>query len=291
MKGSKNALAGSTTSMMRSITLALAFLSLAVQSQAQIQNLSDNNSQALINPNSQAGMFSWTVDGQQQLFQQWFWYRIGPNNPESSIDTISAPLITRPDAKTAYITYGGAANGYSVEVDYVLTGQSPGSGQADVRESIRIHNFALTPLDFHFFQYSDFDLNNQVGGDTVTLGKDINGKFNEALQTKGASILSETEVTPGANHGETAFFNATLLKLNNPLPDTLNDNAGPTGPGDVTWALQWDTSIAAGGDFLISKQKFLQVPEPSVLALISLGAVAYALHRRRQSQHGSPAPV
>jgi len=125
----------------------------------------------------------------------------------------------------------------------------------------------------------------------ITLGKDINGKFNEALQTKGASILSETEVTPGANHGETAFFNDTLLKLNNPLPDVLNDNAGPTGPGDVTWALQWDTSIAAGGDFLISKQKFLQVPEPSVLALISLGAVAYALHRRRQSQHGSPAPV
>jgi len=58
------------------------------------------------------------------------------------------------------------------------------------------------------------------------------------------------------------------------------------GSGRRDLALQWDTSIAAGGDFLISKQKFLQVPEPSVLALISLGAVAYALHRRRQSQHG-----
>jgi len=268
------------------LTLMLLAGTLGVQ--AQSQTLTDNNSVEPINPNSQAGMFNWYVDGQNQLNQQWFWYRIG-NTPEQSIDTISAPLIARPDAKTAYITYGVPL--FSVEVDYVLTGQSPSSGQADVRESIRIHNFGAAPLDFHFFQYSDFDLNNQPGGDTVALGTDLSGRFNEALQTKGplsSSTLTETDVTPGANHGETAFYNATLVKLNNGSADNLNDNAGPTGPGDVTWALQWDFSIAAGGDALISKQKFLQVPEPSALALISLAAVGYALQRRRQTQHGNP---
>jgi len=235
------------------------------------------------------------VDGVQNLQQQWFWYRVGLN-PEAPIDTISAPTIVRPDAKTAYVTYNNGA--YSVEIDYVLTGQTAGSGQADIRESIRIHNFSSNSLDFHFFQYSDFDLLGTPGGDTVALGKDLSGKFNEALQTKGplsSSFLSETDVTPGANHGETAFFNATLLKLNNGVADNLNDDdGGPTGkgPGDVTWALQWDYSganmIAPGGDALISKQKFLQIPEPTTLALISLGAVAYTLHRRRHSQHGGP---
>ena len=256
--------------------------------QAQVQTLTDNNSTALINPNAQSGMFNWTVDGANQLAQQWFWYRVD-GNPESSINTISAPLITRPDAKTAYLVYNNGA--FSVEVDYVLTGQSLGSGQADIRESVRIHNFTGTALDFHFFQYSDFDLNGQTGGDTVALGTDSFGRYNEALQTKGpitSSVLTETDVTPGANHGETAFFSATLNKLNNGVADNLNDNVGPTGPGDVTWALQWDLLIAPGADALISKQKFLQVPEPSVFALISLAAVGYALQRRRQSQHGNP---
>jgi len=261
-------------------------------SKAQIQTLSDNNSIADINPNNQAGMFDWFVDGQNQLFQQWFWYRVGVN-PEQSIDTISAPAILRPNARTAEITYANPL--FSVDITYVLTGQSPGSGQADIQESIRIHNNTASPLDFHFFQYSDFNLQNNPNGDNVALGTDTFGRFNEALQTKGpltSATLAETGVTPGANRGETAFVGATLAKLNDGAPDNLNNNAGPTGPGNVTWALQWDytgaTAIAAGQDALISKQKFLQVPEPSALAMISLGAFAITLHRRRQSQHGNP---
>src|SRR5215475_11846101 len=99
---------------------AAVLLMLAVGAQAQIQTLVNNNSFADINPNNQQGMFDWFVDGQNQLFQQWFWYRVG-NNPEQSIDTISPPLIQRPDARTAYVTYNNGA--FSVEVDYVLTGQ------------------------------------------------------------------------------------------------------------------------------------------------------------------------
>src|SRR6476620_2614582 len=125
---------------------AAVLLMLAVSSQAQIQTLFNNNSFADINPNNQQGMFDWFVDGQNQLFQQWFWYRVGAN-PEQAIDTISPPVIQRPDAKTAYITYNNGL--FSVEIDYALTGQSAGSGLADIRESIRIHNFTASPLDFH----------------------------------------------------------------------------------------------------------------------------------------------
>lgn len=268
----------------RTVSVAAVVLSLALGAQAQIQNLLDNDSVASIDPTSSAGMFNWSVDGQNQLAQQWFWYRVG-NAAEAPINAISAPSIIRPDAKTAYITYNNGA--YSVEIDYVLNGQSAGSGQADIRESIRIHNNTAAPLDFHFFQYSDFDLLGTAGGDTVALGTDISGRFNEALQTKGplnSSTLTETDVTPGANHGEVGFFNTTLAKLNNGIADNLNDNAGPVGPGDVTWALQWDysgaTAIAPGGDVLISKQKFLQVPEPTSCALVGLAAAACIWRRR-----------
>ena len=278
----------SLSTISRFILSVASAVALCSSSQAQIQTLADNNSFADINPNNQAGMFDWFVDGQNQLFQQWFWYRVGLN-PEASIDTISAPVIQRPNLKTAYITYNNGA--YSVEVDYVLTGQAPGSGQASITESIRIHNFTASPLDFHFYQYSDFNLFNNPNGDNVALGTDSQGKFNEALQAKGplsSPNFSEIDLTPGANHGETAFAGATLGKLNNGVPDNLNDNAGPTGPGNVTSAFQWDysgaTAIAPNGEVLISKQKFLQIPEPSALALVSLGAVAMTLHRRRKSQ-------
>src|SRR6266566_3917483 len=204
MKGQKLAFLGKTFSVC-SVTIALALCSQIPQAQA-IENLVNNNSTAQIDPNSQSGMFNWFVDGQNQLTQQWFWYRIGALGGESSINTISAPVITRPDAKTAYITYTG--NGFSVEVDYVLTGLTAGSGQADIRESIRVHNSLDSTLAFHFFQYSDFDLGSTTGNDIVQLGKDNGGKFNEALQTDGTQFLSETGVTPGADHGEAALFNA-----------------------------------------------------------------------------------
>jgi PEP-CTERM motif-containing protein len=259
----------------------VAFLALASSADAQIITLVDNNSVAQINVGSSSGMFNWNVDGQNQLAQQWFWYRVGALGPEQAINSISAPALTTPNARTLYTSYNNGAIG--VEVDYQLTGFSPGSGLSDVQETITINNRTQSLLDFHFFQYSDFDLNGTPGGDTVQLGKNLHGLFNEADQTKGSSSLSETVVTPGANHGEAGLFNTTLVKLNDANPDILNDNAGPM-TGDATWAFEWDFTIAPGSSVGISKDKYLSigvVPEPSVLALISLGLIAFGLRRRR----------
>ena len=150
-----------------------------------------------------------------------------------------------------------------------------GSGVADIGEAIRIKNTSGSSLDFHFFQYSDFDLG-CPGNDVIQLGKNLQGKFNEAAQSDGAVGLTETVVTPGANHGEAAFFNTTLVKLNDGVASVLSDNLNPVGPGDVTWAFQWDFTIAPGGSFLISKDKYLQiqnVPEPSSMLLALLGGI------------------
>ena len=265
------------------VAVAISLAAPTRQIQAQIITLVDNNSVAQVNVGSQTGMFNWSVGGQNQLFQQWFWYRVGNVNPEASIDTISAPSITTPNARTLYTVYNNGA--FSVEVDYSLTGGLAGSGHSDIGETIRINNLTANLLDFHFFQYSDFDLGGVIGGQTVQLGKDLHGLFNEALQTGPIGTLDESTTvdTPGANHGEANFFNATLAKLNDGVPTTLNDNAGPVGPGDVTWALQWDLPIAGGGTAIISKDKFLTVPEPSSLALFSVGLAGLMWRRRKRS--------
>jgi len=222
-------------------------------------------------------MTNWVVDGQNELAQQWFWYRVGSTGPEQPISAIGAPVFSTPNARTLYTTYNNGSIG--VTINYLLTGSSPGSGKSDVSESISITNASAAPIQFHFFQYSDFDLGGP-GGDTVQLGRNLRGLFNEADQTDGTVLLTETVVTPGANHGEAAFYNATLVKLSDGNPDTLNDNAGPVGPGNVTWALEWDFTINPGSSVGITKDKYLQVPEPSVLGLLSVGLLALGLKRR-----------
>ncbi len=63
--------------------LLCAALGMASPAQAAPITLVDHNSSVTIDPDSQAGMHDWVVDGVDHLFQQWFWYRIG-SNPEAS---------------------------------------------------------------------------------------------------------------------------------------------------------------------------------------------------------------
>ena len=261
-------------------TFALA--ALASSSKGQIVTLVDGNSVVQINAGSSAGMFNWSVNGVNQLAQQQFWYRIGGAGPESSINTLSAPTIVTPNAHTAFLTYNNGTLG--VEADYNLAGGTPGSGTSGMGESLTLVNHSASTMELHFFQYADFDLGGVTGGQTVTLSKNtFTGLFNDAYQTGAGGSVSETTVTPGGNHGEANVFNATLVKLNDGNPTTLNDNIS-AGPGDVTWALEWDLSIAPGASQVISKTLVLTtVPEPGVLAFLSLGLVALALIKRNRS--------
>jgi len=260
--------------------------------QAQPVTLSNLNSSATINLNSSnaatAGMLDWTVDGYHNLSQQWFWFRADGMTREQTINTIGGLNATSsPDGRTLYTSYFNGS--YGVRVDYLLTGFSPSSGISDISENISITNASATPLEFHFFQYSDFKLGGSPQNTLITLGRNLRGLYNEASLDKTDPAfrvaLSETVVTPGANHGEVAIGGATFGRLTDNLPTTLNDNSGPAGGGltDPTWAFEWDFIIAPGSSVGISKDKYLQIvpiPEPGTAALVGLGCAVAVIRRR-----------
>lgn len=269
--------------------LLLVLFMLAVTTTAQATlvpyTLTDDNSTAVINPAS-TGMVDWTVDGVDHLNQQWFWYRVG-DTAEASIDTLALIVGGTTDTNfdgdddTLYLRYGNDQNAtqYTVEVRFTLDGGSVGSGVADIAEQISITNTGEETLDFHFFQYSDFYLGGGSVSDTVEL---INA--NAVRQSDPDWTVCETVVTPSADEFELDFFATTLIKLTDGAATTLGNafGAGPVGPGDVTWAFQWDRTISPGGAFQISKDKNM-IPEPATLLVLALGLIPVLLKRRKSN--------
>ena len=250
----------------------------ADRASAALLSLVDDNSSADFDTATPSNNYNWFVDNTDLLAQQAFWYRIGPAGPENSVHTLPIGVQGTTDHNfdgnpdTLFVRYNGA--GFRIETSYVLDGGTPGSGESDMTEQISIINLTAAPLDFHFFQYADFDLS---AADSIVFTN-----ANAVQQTGAGGLrLTETVVTPVPSHREAAFFPVTLNKLNDGLPTTLIDNAG-AGPGDVTWAYQWDFVVAPSGSFQISKDKNLApVPEPATAGLLAIAAAALATRRRR----------
>jgi len=254
-----------------------------------IYSLSSGNSSVSIDLGSQTGMYNWTVDGQNQLNQQWFWYRVGCSGPEASIDTIGTPTVNLISPAILDTTYIGSL--FSVDVLYSLVGGALRSGASDLSETIKIQNLTDSTLAFHFFQYADFNLGGTPNNDSGTLDKTSKG-YNEVDQTDGFCHLGEsvdTVVSHAATHGEVATDNSILNMLNDSKASTFDDNTSAF--GNVKWGLEWDVNIACGGTYLISKDLNISgvvpVPEPSTWSLILIGLVAGSMWRFRSARRSS----
>lgn len=255
------------------VVVLLVCLATARPALATVYQLEDLNSAALVDADSSVGMSSWTVDGTENLFQQWFWIRLG-DGAEQSIDTIDLdePLADHqdndydPGKESLQLRYEGS--GLRIDVSLELTGGTWGSGVSDLLEAISIHNIGDEELDLHLFQYVDFNLGGTSEGDTG----EIIVPFG-VIQTEGAVYRSETADAPAPNRYEIGLTPVILDKLEDDDADDLNNSVGPI-TGDVSWAFQWDFVLEPGGSFIISKNKHLTVPEPYTLALLLTGVFA-----------------
>jgi len=257
--------------MKRSLYIFLAvmlFLTAAAlpQAQAATFNLSDNNSTISVTSESQSGAYNWVVDGTYQMYQQQWFY--GPSaTGQSSIDTLTLTNSGTAFGNYAFFNYVDPAGSFSIATTYSLAGGQVGSKSSDLSEQITVNNLSGAPLTFRLYLYTDFDLNGTSGGDNVF----TNG-LHHAVQWEGNIVLSETIVGPDANKTEVGFFANTLSALNSGVAYSLNNVSGPLGPGDMTWAFEWDVVIANGGSFQISLDKNI-VPIPGSLVLLGSGVL------------------
>jgi hypothetical protein len=242
--------------------------------------LTEENSIVNIVTNSQAGMNSWTIDGKQVLDQQWFWYRVG-NDPtgQHSLDTLPATYVNI-DASDVVASFTGAT--FIVTANLSLVGSASGNGTSDLTIQFKIKNTSGITTNFHFFEYSNFTLGG-APGDTVQFPNSnsvaqvgsLGSVFENAVATGGSGF-------PAPMHHEADVVFNTLNKLNAGSPQFLND-ANSAGPGDVTWAFEWDLPIAGGATSQFSKDISIVVPEPSTVALVGMSLISMLALRRRRA--------
>ncbi len=250
------------------------------------------------------GMFTWVVEGQSQMYQQWFWYRVGASGAEASLDHLTLAGATladtdgdpipgleylfdpRPDQlNLRYVGYAGQQQNqpFVVKVKYQLVGGMEGQeSTSDITEVIEICNYGTQTLDFHLFQYTDFDLSDSPGDDVAWI---VNP--NAVAQRDSAPHLTanETVITPAPSHFEVALWDTTLAKLEDASATTLSDTPLYNGSvsGDVTWAFQWDLTVGPGQSAQISKDKKLSLmPEPVTMMGLVMGVGGLAGYFRKR---------
>lgn len=255
----------------------------AIQSSAQIYNLAAQDTSLQVNLNG--GLSDWTIDGGNQLDQQWFYYSVG-TGPVNSIDTISpwtTPTTTTGNSPTLTETYANSI--LSVETLYDLQSQLPGSGRATLGTTVIIDNVSSTAQTFHFYQYSDFDLGGTPGGQSVQFQGTT--RPYEVMQTGNGGLLTGTinALSGGtfASVEEVAgVYDGTQFGLANGNPAPIFNDSSLSASGNVDYAYEIDATVAPGSSIVISEIQ--SVPEPGALALLSAGLLGLGvLGRRRPS--------
>jgi hypothetical protein len=283
----------------RSVTLGslisiAATLALALPTQAAAIRLENGNSVAQFRTENEPafpGLYEWSVDGVDHIFQQWFYYRVGDAGPEAPINRLthveSVPFDLTGDGRNDFLRakYADPLGRFTAQVSYLLTGGTAGSNQSGLFEAIQIENHGQNPLSMHFFQYADLDLNGTTSDDALVI---TGTPPNTAHQTDPVMRVSESVTTPPPSHYEANNLGLPgnlVTRLNDGSPTTLADVSGPI-VGDAAWAFQWDLSIPAGQSQVINKVKNIRmgehIPEPGSVALVLTGLASSAILWRRR---------
>jgi archaellin len=97
--------------------------------------LNSGNSSVTINSASSAGVQDWTINGQNQINQEWFWFSIGNQTGQTPLNDLGTPKTKKEGGDTVVLTYP-SDDGIQVTLTYSLNGGQSGSHSSDLTDSI-----------------------------------------------------------------------------------------------------------------------------------------------------------
>jgi hypothetical protein len=247
--------------------------------------LQDYNSSVTINPTtpSPSGVTNWTVDGTNQMNQEWFWFAVNGGAPTNlntlSLNGVPTPINIdgNPSAAGNYVSTSYGTSPLKIGVSYDLSGGATGSKVSDLSETATITNTGSSTLTFQFYEYSNFTMG---GGGSQTLT--ITGG-NEATQENPSDFMvSQTVVSPKPTYFQADTAANLMAELGSTTNVHLDDNASITS-SSAAWAFEWDVTLNPGATFAIGIDKNIRaVPEPTAtVALFGLGGLFLTRPRRR----------
>jgi hypothetical protein len=168
-----------------------------------------------------------------------------------------------------------------------VTDSTPGDGISYLSEIVGITNHTASALEFHLFQYNAFDLLGTTANQSLSLQKTRYAA--NATQTMQGTSWKATQSATAAGTSRTpqsdvATDSSLLDSLNDSAVTTLLNSTGTNtlgGTGSLNYVFEFDYSgIAALGGVGISETFLVQVPEPAVGVLLSMGIGGLMLRRR-----------
>ena len=262
-----------------------AILGMAIWSGPQLRGaeipitLTDLSSSAQVYSQTDTGIGSWTVNGTNEINRQWFWYSVGTvaaNNPAQAINTLNCTLDRPADTYVSGDTLNQEfvkSGQFDITLTYILSGS--GSTGSEMTVQFTVTNVGGQALNFHLFQLANFDLGGFPGQDTAQAGVDGQGSYVNIVERDGNTSLSLT-ANPGANRAQVDVHPVVYDFLTGSTGGNLSDSVGPTGPGNIDSALQWDLNVPANGTSVVTETENLTVyvvPEPATLSLLVLGGL------------------
>uniref|UniRef100_C6E385 PKD domain containing protein n=1 Tax=Geobacter sp. (strain M21) TaxID=443144 RepID=C6E385_GEOSM len=172
------------------------------------------------------------------LYKQWFWYRVGTAEMQTSFNAL--PVTASYSADRTSVTAVYTAPEFVATVVFTVPDKLDDSLNSTFVKSVSIQNSTAADLDLHLYSYNDFDLS---GLDNVQI---VDGSRAVQSDLLGMTLVQTSSIKPSHYDIDMTAFVLIDSLQNGTSPLILSDAAGPfTEGGDMQFALQYDLMIPA----------------------------------------------